>query len=326
MTVSRVVNGDAKVMPATRERVEAAIAQLRYLPNLAARSLAGGRQCRIALLHSNPSAAYLSEFLVGCLDEASALDAQLIIEHCADGEPAAALVAKVTHHRVDAVLLPPPLSDDTELVNALHAAGFPIAQVATGAPAAFANSVSIDDEAAAYTLTKRLIELGHTKIGFIAGAYNQTASAQRREGHHRGLREAGISIDPRYEANGDFTYRSGLVAARTLLDVDPRPTAIFASNDDMAAATIATAHRHGIDVPGELAVCGFDDTASATMVWPELTTARQPVAEMARHATRLLVGSVTGPAATLPRHVRLDFTLIIRDSDGPVRTRACRVI
>ncbi len=318
MTVSRVVNRDVRVLDETRARVEAAIAQIGYVPNLAARSLAGGRQCRIALLHSNPSAAYLSEFLVGSLDEASAQSAQIIVEHCANGVTPAELVLRILNHRVDAVLLPPPLSDDEALLAALQATGLPLAQVATGNPADFSNAVMIDDEGAAYALTARLLNLGHRRIGFIRGNPNQTASVLRRNGYRRALTEFGLAVDLALDVAGDFTYRSGLTAAKTLLELKYRPSAIFASNDDMAAATIAMANRMGIGVPGELSVCGFDDTASATMVWPELTTARQPVAEMAKVAVRLLVTAVTSDKAEAlkPRHEQLDFTLVVRDSDA----------
>lgn len=318
MTVSRVVNNDSKVLDSTKEKVEAAIKLLGYVPNLAARSLAGGRQCRIALLHSNPSAAYLSEFLVGSLAEATIESAQIVVEHCAHGESPQDLVARITSHRVDAVLLPPPLSDDSALLDALHKAGLPLAQVATGKPADFANAVIINDEEAAYVLTTRLAGLGHERIGFIGGNPNQTASLLRHQGYRRALKDAGLSTNTNWEVDGDFTFLSGLAGAEILLKHENRPTAIFACNDDMAVATIATAHRMGLEVPRDLAVCGFDDTASATMVWPELTTVRQPVADMARLAVRLLVNAVTSENAELvkPRHEQLNFTLVIRDSDS----------
>lgn len=315
MTVSRVVNGDANVLDETRSRVQAVIADIGYVPNQAARSLAGGQQCRIALLHSNPSAAYLSEFLMGTLAEASARDAQLIVEHCRDGTTPDALVARLAAHRVDAVLLPPPLCDDAALLACLHRAGLPMAQIATGRPAEFAHAVSIDDEAAAHALTARLIAQGHRHIGFIGGDPNQTASALRLAGHERALREAGIAPDPAAFAQGDFTYRSGLAGAAHLLQLTPRPTAIFASNDDMAAAAVSAAHRLGLDVPRDLSVCGFDDTALATTIWPELTTVHQPIADMARLATAMLVDAVRGDAVPL-RHRQLAFTLIARNSDA----------
>jgi LacI family transcriptional regulator len=320
MTVSRVINSEPNVLPATRDKVRAAIATLGYVPNPAARSLAGGQQCRIALLHANPSAAYLSEFLMGSLAQASLIDAQLVVEHHDPADDAEALVHRLAGHRVDAVLLPPPLCDDAALLAALDAAGLPMAQIATGRPVAFAHAVTIDDEAAAHAMTTHLIGRGHRRIGFIVGAANQTASAARRAGYDRALMETGLAAEADLVAQGDFTYRSGLDAAEALLAHASRPTAIFASNDDMAAAAVAIAHRHHLDVPGDLSVCGFDDTAMSRSIWPEITTIHQPVAEMARRATALLAETVRGRTASRGgaiHHVQLDFKLLFRASDGP---------
>jgi LacI family transcriptional regulator len=323
MTVSRVVNHEPSVLAATRDKVNAAIAALGYVPNPAARSLAGGQQCRVALLYSNPSAAYLSEFLVGVLAEAAACNVELMLEPISGAENAQALVSRLVAHRIDAALLPPPLCEDAALLAALKAAKMPMAQIATGRPEAFAQAVTIDDEAAAHTMTARLIGLGHRRIGFIAGNPNQTASALRRAGHERALAEAGISADPALFGAGDFSYRSGLVAAERLLAQAPRPTAIFASNDDMAAAAVAAAHRLGLEVPRDVSICGFDDTAMATTIWPELTTIRQPIASMARLALSLVAEAVRADlagSAIPPRHRRLDFELVPRASDGAPRS------
>jgi len=320
MTVSRVINSEPNVLPATRDKVREAIDALGYVPNPAARSLAGGQQCRIALLHANPSAAYLSEFLMGSLAQASLVDAQLVVEQYDRSDDAAALVLRLAGHRVDAVLLPPPLCDDSALLMALIQAGLPMAQIATGQPVAFADAVTIGDEAAAHAMTAHLVAQGHRRIGFIVGADNQTASAARLAGHERALHEAGLVPEPGLIVEGDFTYRSGLDAAEALLARTPRPTAIFASNDDMAAAAVAVAHRHHLDVPRDLSVCGFDDTAMSTTIWPEITTIRQPVADMARRATALLVERVRGRMTSHDRpirHEQLDFTIVYRASDGP---------
>lgn len=318
MTVSRVVNDEGSVHEDTRERVLAAVKALGYVPNQAARSLAGGRHCRIALLHSNPSAAYLSAFLVGALAEASARDVQLVVEHCGDDIDYAALVARLGEHRIDACLLPPPLCEDQGLLAELAKGGFPLAQVATGIPAAMSCAVSIDDEAAAHAMTARLIGLGHRRIGFVCGNPNQTASALRRSGYERAMAEAGLKVDADLIEHGDFTYRSGLAAAERLLGRVDRPTAIFASNDDMAAACMAIAHRQGLEVPADLSICGFDDTAMATTVWPELTTIRQPIAEMARRAVQLLLEAKADEGSGL-RHEWLAFELVARGSDGAVK-------
>lgn len=318
MTVSRVVNGDPKVGDEKRRRVASAIEALAYVPNRAARNLAGGRQCRIALLYSNPSSAYLSEFLVGCLAEAGAADAQLTVEYC-EGEPTEALLDRLGKHHVDAVLLPSPLADDAGLLEGLRRMNVALVQVAVAQPVDFADAVTIDDEAAAHAMTKHLLSRGHRRIGFVTGHPKQSASELRRHGYLRALAEAGLPAEPRLIQQGDFTYRSGMVAAETLLALDPRPTAIFASNDDMAAAAIAVAHKHHLDVPTQLTVCGFDDTPIATTIWPELTTVRQPIRDMARLATRLLIeatrsdGDTAGLAA---QHHRLNYELILRQSDS----------
>ncbi|MBB4860668.1 LacI family transcriptional regulator [Novosphingobium chloroacetimidivorans] len=322
MTVSRVINAEPNVLEATRTKVRAAVEQLGYVPNLAARSLAGAAQCRIALLFSNPSAAYLSELLVGVLAEAAAQNAELTVEPYLASESVAPLVARLVRHRIDAVVLPPPLCEDTSLLDALQAAGLALVQIASGSPAALAHAVTIDDEAAACAMVRRLEALGHRRIALITGDANQASSAMRLRGYEQAIRELGLPVDPTLIVAGDFTYRSGLAAAEQLLSLTPRPTAIFASNDDMAAAAVSVAHRLGLEIPRDLTVCGYDDTTMATTIWPELTTIRQPIAEMARQAVRLLVDAIKRRHAGLPaplHHIQLDFELILRGSHaGPL--------
>jgi LacI family transcriptional regulator len=323
MTVSRVVNGEANVREATREAVNAAIARLGYAPNRAARSLAGAEEQRIALLYSNPSAAYLSEFLMGGLDGVGRGHAQLVVEQCETGEQAERAIDHLILTGIDGVVLPPPLCDSDAVIDALHAAGIPLVVVASGRPRTDVPAVSIDDARAAHDMTHHLIELGHRRIGFIAGNPNQSASERRLEGYRAALAQAGLPSDPALITTGLFTYRSGLDAAEQLLALDDRPTAIFASNDDMAAAAVAIAHRHGLDVPGDVTVCGFDDTPLATTIWPALTTIRQPIRDMSRAAVQLLMADArarSGPVAP-PAHLLLDYTLVRRQSDAAPRQR-----
>ncbi|MDE2403186.1 MAG: LacI family DNA-binding transcriptional regulator [Sphingomonadales bacterium] len=320
MTVSRVVNGESRVSVETRSRVEQAIEQLNYVPNPAARSLAGGGQCRLALLYDNPSASFLSELLVGSLDQARRSDAQLLLEPYDPGEPTRALVSRLGKHRIDGVLLPAPLGDQADVVSALAAAGLPLARVAATVAMPHGHAVEIDDEAAAHAMARHLIDLGHRRIGFIAGSARYPVSALRLAGFERALREAGLSLEPGLVARGDYTYRAGLEAAEQLLSLSPRPTAIFASNDDMAAGAMAAAHRHGLDVPRDLSICGFDDTATARSIWPELTTIRQPAADMAARAVAILAEHVAVARrhqAMAQRVEPMSFELIRRASDGP---------
>ena len=322
MTVSRVINGESNVRPATRDRVNDAISALNYAPNPAARSLAGAGPSRVGLLYSNPSAGFLSEFLLGSLDQASRSDVQIIVEKCDLGDHELEVAQHLIDGGIDGIILPPPLCEAPALLALLDAANIPSVAVATALPAASQMAIRIDDRAAALTMTRHIMSLGHRRIGFIMGNPNLTASARRFSGYKAALEEAGIAVDPELIVQGLYTYRSGLDAAEQLLDRADPPTAIFSSNDDMAAATVAVAHRRGLDVPGDLTVCGFDDTTLSTAIWPELTTIHQPIADMARAAVELLVAVLRHKDGEVAdRHLLLDYTFIRRQSDAPPRMR-----
>jgi LacI family transcriptional regulator len=323
MTVSRVINGKKNVKTATRERVEAAIRELSYSPNPAATSLARDDQIRIGLLYGNPSAAYLSEFLVGGLEECSRWNVQLVVEKCEPGDENA-VAEHLIAGGIDGIILPPPLCDSASVMAVLAKARTPAVAVATGAPAESVSAVSIDDFRAAAAMTRHLIALGHQRIGFIVGHPNQTASGRRLEGYRAALADARIPEAVELITQGYFTYRSGLDAAERLLRLEVPPSAIFASNDDMAAAAVAVAHRHNLDVPADLTVVGYDDTGLATTIWPELTTIRQPITEMSRVAVRMLIEEIRGRRTDEPAqhpHTLLDFALIRRQSDAAPRRR-----
>lgn len=324
MTVSRVMNGKSLVRESTQRKVAAAIAALGYKPNQNARNLAGSRTIRLGFLYSNPSAAYLSEFLVGLLNQATMNNVQLFVEKCEPGEDENEHVSRLIQSGLDALILPPPLCDNTSVIASVAAANIPTAVVACGQPDRNVDSIKIDDYAAAYTMTRHLIGLGHRRIGFIMGHPNQTASDQRLAGYRTAVTDADADVSEELVVPGAFTYRSGLDAAEFLLSLPERPTAIFASNDDMAAAVVAVAHRLGLDVPSDLTVTGFDDTALATTIWPELTTVRQPISEMARKAVQLLVRRICAiheEQPLEPLQITLDFELVRRQSDAAPRIR-----
>jgi len=323
MTVSRVTNGESNVRESTRDLVMRAVRELNYSPNPAARSLAGAQGTRIALIYSNPSASYLSELLVGALDKASRTASQLVLEKWDAMKPAAErAAARKLAQSVAGVILPPPLCESPVLISEFAAAKVPVVGIATGRFRPDVCCVRIDDFRAASDMTRHLINLGHTNIGFIKGHPNQTASAQRFAGFQTTLEEAGITPNPSYVEQGYFTYRSGLEAAERLLSRKRPPTAIFASNDDMAAAVISVAHRRGLDVPRDLSVVGFDDSPIATTVWPELTTIRQPIAAMADAAITLLLRRIrhrkTGAALEPIDHL-FAHEMVKRSSDAPLK-------
>jgi LacI family transcriptional regulator len=320
MTVSRVLSGDAIVRTETRERVQAAILRLGYSPDVAARNLAKASTVQIGLVYNNPSSAYLNELLIGVLEQSSHAGCKVVLEKCGvRGERAA--IKKLLGDGVNGIILPPPLSDSKVALETLRAKRIPFIAVATGLHVEQGLSVCINDFEAAAAMTRYLLSLGHMNLGFIVGAPNQTASAQRYAGFKAAMRDAGLTLRPEWVKHGSFSYRSGLLAAEQLLSAAQRPSAIFASNDDMAAAAIAVAHRLKIEVPSDLMIAGFDDTPLATTIWPTLTTVRQPIAAMARKAVELLLEEVS-----LRRHSRtlaplqqfLKFSLIKRES-----TAAC---
>jgi LacI family transcriptional regulator len=318
MTVSRALSGDAYVEANTRQRVQAAVKELGYSPNVAARNLARASTVHIGLLYNNPSAAYLNELLVGVLEQSSHAGCQLVLEKCGARNERAA-IERLLRDGVGGIILPPPLSDSNLALEALRSAKVPFVAVATGRPEEAGLSVRIDDLEAAGAMTRYLLSLGHREIGFIIGAANQTVSAQRLAGFEKALREADLPVRPEWMKQGSFSYRSGLLAAEEILGAARRPTAIFASNDDMAAAAIAVAHRVHLDVPKDLTVVGFDDTPLATTIWPALTTVRQPVAAMARKAVELLLEEIRkrrlGESLEPLQHL-MNFTLVKRESSA----------
>jgi len=328
MTVSRVINGEQNVRESTRAAVLDAIKSLNYSPNVAARSLAAGEAMHLGLLYANPSAAYLSQFLVGALKGARKAGCYLVVEACETEEFTEQ--AEATRHFVqsgiDGIILPPPLSESPAVHAELAASSTPHVTVAVGMPRAGNLDVRIDDFAAALEMTRHLLSLGHRHIGFIRGHPTHFASAERERGFLAALAEMGIDPADAPVEQGYFSYRSGLAAAERLLARDPRPTAIFASNDDMAAACVNVAHRNGLHVPGDLSIAGFDDTAPATTVWPELTTVRQPVAAMAEAAVELLVSTLRPHKSALRSATErvLAHEMIVRDSTAPPKVETHR--
>lgn len=319
MTVSRVINGESSVREETREAVLAAIAQLNYSPNKAARSLAGAAEIRIALLYANPSASYLSEFLMGSLDQASRSDVHLQVERCEFGADEERVVRRLVDSGIDGFVLPSPLCDEQPLLDLLRKLKARAVLVGPGRAEPHHSAVMIDEYQAAYDMTQHIISLGHKRIGFIIGNPHQTASGQRLAGYLDAMAAAKLEVPTGMVVQGQFTYRSGIEAATRLLEQKDQPTAIFASNDDMAAATVAVAQRRHLDVPADLSVCGFDDTAIASTIWPELTTIRQPIQDMSRRALELLATELRAERAgkpNKPSHVTLDYTLVRRQSDA----------
>lgn len=312
MTVSRVINGRSGVRPETRRAVEEAITALAYRPNVAARSLVTSAELRIGVVYSNPSAAFMSDFLTGVFEEASARGARLILQKGEPGHlPSPEALKDFVGSGLSGIIVAPPLGEAPSVLKVLRKAGCPIAAVGAYA-VEDAICVRIDDRQAAYEMTRHLIDMGHRRIGFILGNPDQAASAERMAGFHAAIRESG-GVET-IVAQGDFSYASGLRAGEQLLDAAEPPTAIFASNDEMAAAVVSVAHRRHLDVPRELTVVGFDDTTTAVTLWPPLTTVRQPVHTLAAEALALLVAEIASGDGEGEGEVILEHEIVKRQS------------
>jgi LacI family transcriptional regulator len=314
MTVSRVINGSKRVSDETRARVNAAIGKLKYEVNVAARAARVG-SLRIGLLYSNPSAAFLSAFLVGAMDKCSSSGAQLILEKCAGQRGWRAAIDNLIAAGVNGILLTPPLCDSAPVLKLLAELNMPAVAVATARPGKGTSAVRIDDYEGAVSMVRHLISLGHRDIAFIKGDPKHTPAQLRHRAFLDTMEGARLEVPPGRVAEGMFTYRSGLDAARGLLAQKDRPSAIFACNDDMAAAVVAVAHGMQIDVPRDLAVCGFDDTPLATTVWPNLTTVHQPIGEMGKVAVELICTQIHSLRRRQPgvvEHRLLPYSLVPR--------------
>ena len=317
MTVSRVVNKQGLVKETTRLKVQKAIDELNYRPNLNARRLASGKALFIGLVYHNPSPGYLTKILVGGLSACRENGHHLVLEdlgqHMPFEEPKKTAEA-LARTGLDGVIVTPPLSDVTEFVDTLDQLKLPVIRIAVRDIETDKLHVSMDDEAAVTEIVNHIISRGHKNIAFIRGPENHPSTHHRFAGYKSAMKDNGLDVVADYVKGGDFTYKSGLDAALALLNSPTPPTAIFASNDDMAAGAVTAAYMKGMTVPKDLSVAGFDDTEIATNIWPQLTTIRQPISEMSERAVNLLAAHIHGADSVQTLKTILDFELIERDS------------
>lgn len=291
MTVSNVLTGAKPVQPATRAAVLKAAQDLNYAPSIAARTLAGAQEIRIGLLHGSVQHDFTGAVLVGALTAASRLGAQLMLRawDLDDIDKTATALRALTHSGASALLLPAPICEQVSGTGLIEELGVPVIGLAPGAALIDMPSIKIDEYEAMRQMTLHLIARGHCRIGFIQGAAHHRSALARRDGFVAALEESGCDQDPGLRAQSDYTFQSGLAAAAVLLELNPRPTAIVCSNDDVAAGAMAMAHRLNLRIPEDLSITGFDDSPIATKLWPALTTVRQPIADMAGMAVETLI-------------------------------------
>lgn len=318
-TVSRVINGEDHVRPEIRDAVQKVVAELNYRPNAFARSLSSSRSYLLGLFIDDPVSGYAAEVQHGALMRCRERSYHLVVEPVELQREgwATHVRGSISSLRLDGAIIAPPICDDGALLEVFTEAGIPHVLIAPSSLPETSGAVWMDDRRAAHEMTQYLLNLGHRRVGFIQGPVSHSASARREEGFRAAMDDAGIAIDDSAVLRGDFSFRSGLELGETLLDLPQALTAVFASNDDMALGVLITAMKRGIAVPEQLSICGFDDAATSRAAWPQITTIRQPKAEMASAAVDML----TDPAfrkqgADKGLQLMLKHELIARGSTG----------
>jgi LacI family transcriptional regulator len=315
-SVSRVINYEPNVTAKLRGKVQAAIESLGYVPDIAARSLAGARAFTVGILFDNPSPHYTMKVQSGAYQACRERNFHLLIENLesARSDIAEQMRIILLNSRVDGFVLTPPITECEPVMDMLEARGIPYVRIAPVSFPGRSPSLSIDDGAAAGEIARHLWDLGHRRFGLVNGPVEHGAAVTRRAGFLAALTELGASPDV-IESNGGFAFEPGIEAGRILLDRHRPPTAIFAMNDDSAAGVMSAAAQLGLRVPHDVAVAGFDDSWVAKSVWPYLTTVHQPITEMAHQATTLLIDreALDGRSGD----VMLDYEMIVRASTAP---------
>ena len=321
-TVSRVVNNEPRVSESTRKKIQKVIDELSFQPNKSAQSLAADRSLLIGLLYDNPSSTYVVDLQAGVLSVCHKFGYGLVIHPCENDSPELIqrLRELLVSSRMDGLILTPPMTENQELLDFLVSSGTPYVLISPLDNSQSKLSVSVDDSVITQQAIQSLIDFGHQRIGFITGVRKRSGSEMRLLGYQQALEKNNISYDESLIMQGNFTFGSGVVAAQELLRHENPPTAIFASNDYMAAGVMKVALQLRISIPHELSLCGFDDTPVAGYMSPGLTTIRHPLEQLASHAGELLIRQLK--KHTQPFEAKtLKSELILRGSTGPVNNK-----
>jgi LacI family transcriptional regulator len=316
-TVSRVFNGSNRVSDAARRRVQSAAVRLDYLPNVAARSLTTSRTHALGVLLPDLYGEFFSDVIRGIDHAARRGKYQILLASShADAHDLLA-AARSMRGRIDGLVA---MASDRDSAAAIAqvARYFSVVILNPRARVDGCSSVSIANLQGARALVEHLIGLGHRRVGIIQGPAGNGDAEQRRRGYRQALRGAGIPHDPSLEFRGDFTEASGHAAAQEILRCTPRPTAIFAANDYMAIGALSALREAGVDVPGEMAVTGFDDIAMARYLSPPLTTVCVDAFELGERAIEVWMQRAADPSHR--RHEVLPATVVVRSSCGSTQT------
>lgn len=315
-TVSKVINGRTDVSLATRQRVEAVIHELGYSP--ARRKTRGAPLLELAFREFESE--WAGEFIKGAGRVAAQNDLGLVISETEGGPPSRGWIQDVLARRPTGVILVLSRLDDGVRTQ-LRSRGIPLVVVdPTGEPLHDTPSVGATNWSGGLTATRHLLELGHRRIGVIAGPENLLCSRARLDGYRAAMDAAGVEVDPELIRHGNFFVNEAVQEGLILLDRSPetRPTAIFALNDQQAVGVYLAARELGLHIPDDLSVIGFDDIPTARWASPPLTTVKQPLVQMAVAAAQLVLRLAAGEHPTETR-IELATSLVVRSSTAPLR-------
>ena len=320
-TVSRVINRSPFVKEETRARIDSVIQQVGYAPDPQARGLAFRRSFLLGLVYDNPNAQFIVNAQEGVLDALRGSGFELVVHPCdRNSEDLVAGVRRfVERQKLHGVILLPPVSENPQIAQALQQIECQFIRLASVRLDNTSHMVVSTDREASAEAANYLEALGHRRIGFIAGPTQHRSTHERREGFLGALEKRGVTLPPELLVEGAFTFESGVACAEALLAQRPRPTAIFAGNDEMAAGVYKAAFRLKIAIPEELSVIGFDDSPVASRLSPALTTIRLPIRDMARLAASRLIPPISSEADEAGGVSRIESHLVVRDSTQPPR-------
>ena len=290
-TVSRVINRSELLSEKTRAKVEAAIAELEFVPNQQARALAFRKNFMVALLHDNPNGQTVLNFQRGVLTAIRDSDLALVVRPVDRTSPRmlADIETFLIKHRPLGALILPPVSERDDVAELCQRLDVRYVRVGSAPLDMNKRCVSSNDREIVTLACRSLIDRGHRRIGFVRGPRGFRSPIEREAGFRAALVERGIDYDPTLFVEGTYRFPSGVEAGRVLLAHDPPPTAIFASNDEMAAGVMYAARELALELPRDLSVMGFDDSPTANHIWPALSTVHWPIEEMGELAARKLV-------------------------------------
>jgi LacI family transcriptional regulator len=318
-TVSRVINQSPFVKDATRAKIDAVIKQFGYAPDPQARGLAFRRSFLIGLIYDNPNAQYIVNIQDGVLDALRGSGFELVVHPCdRQSEDFVPGIRRfIERQKLHGVVLLPPISEDQVLAQALREIDCQYVRVASVRLDNTSRAILCNDREATAEAANYLEALGHRRIGLIAGPPHHRSAHERQLGFVAALEARGVSIPPEMIVEGSYLFDSGVACAEALLARRPRPTAIFACNDEMAAGVYKAAYRLKISIPDELSVVGFDDSPLASRLSPSLTTIRMPIRDMGRLAAAKLIPGKMPDEVDTATITRVSLHLIVRDSSQP---------